>query len=409
MCVVVLPSRIRSLTKAFGIEKVMAFHRALGVSLVLLVLGHIAAVLINDPRQIALLIPFLSPRAEALSVTQAPLLTPLLTPPYRSLAGLAATIGLVVLAGVSSRGRRYEHWRALHLAASGVVLAGTVLHTLLINHLVPTFQIINWFFDPLGYPVLHAAMQDPTALVYLGVLALAVIGVGVHRWVVRPLSRSASYQVTDIRRVTPAVAVLTLKNDRLAPRFRAGQFAWLRLHRDPFGEEHPFTVTSAEHDHSIEFTIRDTGSWTNQIPRLRPGDRVWVDGPHGNFTPADNVSNPMVLIAGGVGITPMLSILRTAAASGRHGHKRPILLILTDRGERLFRGELALLANMLSLSIEELNGERLSVDAITARVPDLWVADYYVCGSPSLVSAAVSALAEIRVSPDRIHTERFDL
>jgi FAD-binding domain len=59
----------------------------------------------------------------------------------------------------------------------------------------------------------------------------------------------------------------------------------MRLHRDPFTEEHPFTVTSAAQDrHTVEFTIRHAGDWTDELRRLQPGDPICLDGPHCSFT-----------------------------------------------------------------------------------------------------------------------------
>ena len=66
--------------------------------------------------------------------------------------------------------------------------------------------------------------------------------------------------------------------------FAPGQFAWIRLERSVAAEEHPFTIASSAHDETTEFTIRHAGDFTRAIRRLAPGSPVWVDGPHGAFT-----------------------------------------------------------------------------------------------------------------------------
>ena len=116
----------------------------------------------------------------------------------------------------------------------------------------------------------------------------------------------------------------------------------------------------------------------------------------------------MVLVAGGVGITPMMSILRTAA---QVGDRRPIRLMLTDRpGEGLFRPELEELAAKLELHVHEL-GRDLTTDRVDEVLPPGLVRnqqDYYICGPPSLVLDATNVLSTLDVPDGRIHTEQFN-
>src|SRR5207302_10053039 len=79
-------------------------------------------------------------------------------------------------------------------------------------------------------------------------------------------------------------------------------------------EEPPFTIAFCAHLGLLtEFTIRRSGDFTSQLRLLRPGSPVWVDGPHGAFTLDLQRTTGLVMIAGGVGITPMMSMLRTLA------------------------------------------------------------------------------------------------
>jgi ferredoxin-NADP reductase len=76
----------------------------------------------------------------------------------------------------------------------------------------------------------------------------------------------------------------------------------------------------AEHPDAKEFTIKALGDFTELLIGLRPGRRVYLDGPHGQFTIDGVRSSGFVFIAGGVGITPMMSILRTLADRGDWAH-----------------------------------------------------------------------------------------
>ena len=109
-------------------------------------------------------------------------------------------------------------------------------------------------------------------------------------------------------------------------RFSPGQFGWLTLWGSPFKiTGHPFSFSSsaAAADGRVEMTIRNLGDFTSEIHKVPVGQRVYLDGPYGAFT-IGNPADMHVLIAGGVGITPMMSMIRTLAD---RGDKRPVILL----------------------------------------------------------------------------------
>jgi predicted ferric reductase len=384
----------------------------LGMATALSTLAHVAAVIANDPRGVGLLLPFFARWQPEVTTSAVPLLNPLLSPPGRAMAGTVATACLVALAVTSARRRRYEVWRWTHLALSLSVLLATALHIVLIGHLVPTPALVGLLFydDPIGWLVLRASVIDWLGLGYLIFLALIVVGVGVQRWAVRPMSRDAQYYVTGIEQVSPTVSSVRLRPLGRALRFRPGQFAWLRLVKGPLrAEEHPFTVSSAEQDRpTVEFTIKHTGDWTERLRSLEQGDLVYVDGPYGSFTPDLRSRRGLVLIAGGVGITPMMSILRTAAQSRRW--RRSVRLLLADRqGQGLFRDEIAQLTTEIDLTPYELDGRAVTPELLEEAVPSILLSqlEYFICGPPGLVQDASSALDALGVPARRVRTELF--
>ncbi|MFC5993066.1 ferric reductase-like transmembrane domain-containing protein [Pseudonocardia hispaniensis] len=392
-CAAVLPSRIRTVSKVFGIENVIGVHRQLGMVCALFVALHLACVVAADPTQVALL-----------DVT---------TAPGRARAAVLATVALAALVvfALNRRwlGPRYELWRWTHLLLAGAALAGSAMHTLLVGNVVA---------DPVVGPMLLA----------LGLLLLAVLA---QRWVWRTwLDDSTEFVVREVRPENPTVSTLVLEpRARHAPsaglHFAPGQFAWLRLNQAAI-EEHPFTIASGAHDPTRpEFTIRHTGGFASTLGELRPGTPIWVDGPYGAFTSDVASSKGVVMIASGVGITPMMSMLRTAA---QRGDRRPFRLIVLarDGGELLFRDELATLRDYLDLEVTE----------VLRRPPPDWTGatgpidvgllaavlagldhdernrnrlDYFICGSPSLLADVLDALGALGVSDERIHTEQFDM
>jgi 3-phenylpropionate/trans-cinnamate dioxygenase ferredoxin reductase subunit len=386
----VLPSRLRSLTRAFGIESVIDLHRFLGVVTAALVFAHLACVVAAKPANITLLDLTSAPgRAKAATIAA------------------LALVGLAVLAVLRNQAQlSYELWKWSHVALAATALFASALHV--------------WLLDQLVRDALIGPMFALFALVLLLVFG--------HRWVWRPLfDPSTEFVVRDIRRENPTVSTLVLapcsRDGRPATTwaFAPGQFAWIRLDRSVAAEEHPFTIASSAHSDSTEFTIRHAGDFTRALRRLPIGATVWVDGPHGAFTNDVESSAGFVMIAGGVGITPMMSMLRTAA----HRHdSRPYRLVVVASAPQdlLFRAELAQLRRVLDLEVTEVL--RRPVEGWSGPTGDIGVellsavvggahrpadVDYFICGPPALVTDALSALDLLGAAPDRIHTEQFDM
>ncbi|MGH3778948.1 MAG: ferredoxin reductase family protein [Pseudonocardiaceae bacterium] len=391
-CAVVLPSRLRSLTRTFGIDGVLGMHRFVGLFVAVLVALHIVLVVAANPANTGLLDIVHAPRSAR--------------------AAVVATLALGGLIGLAVARRRlrhrYEVWRWVHLALAATVLILTTLHIWWLDHLIHNTAMRTW----------------------LGVLVLGVLGVLAYRWLWRPVFGAHSqYLVREIRPETDTVSTLVLEPrrdrhglGRRTIQFAPGQFAWLRLNPSIRAQEHPFTIaSSADSGAWTEFTIRHRGDFTHTLRRLRPGSPVWVDGPHGAFSVDLKPATGLVMIAGGVGITPMMSMLRTLA----HRHdQRPHRLIVaaTTPDELLFRAELHTLQQHLDLTIVELvrqppqdwTGATGTIDEplLTTLLPGKFrrnQLDYFLCGPPTLVHDVLTVLDQLAIPRPRIHTEQFDL
>jgi predicted ferric reductase len=388
VCATILPSRIRSLTRAFGMKDIVAAHRVVGVASGVLVLVHLACVVAITPAHVALLdLALTRPPARAASVAA------------------SALVALVALAAARRRlKQRYEVWRWLHVLLAVTVLAGSVLHVYWLDHLV----------------------AQPTMQLVLALLALAVTAVLVHRWMWRTLlDPSTEFVVAEVRRESGSVITVSLAarngNDEDDWNFAPGQFAWLRLRRSVTGGEHPFTIASSPHlAGRIEFTIRHAGDFTRNIHRLWPGQPVWLDGPHGSFTSDADSCEGIVMIAGGVGVTPMMSMMRAAADRGDPRSHRLLVVARSHEG-MLFRDELGYLREVLDLEVTEVlrrphpewgghTGE-INAGLLTAAlgaVRQYAYLDYFLCGPRGLLHDAVGALGALGVPGHRIHIEQFD-
>jgi NAD(P)H-flavin reductase len=183
------------------------------------------------------------------------------------------------------------------------------------------------------------------------------------------------------------------------------------------GGERPFSFSSAaDRPGAPSFTVRPRGAVSGALRDLRPGDRVLLDGPHGTLRPSDRGLG-LVLVAGGIGITPVVSMLRTLAD---RGDGRPMLLLYANRRweDVPFREELDELAGRLDLRVVHVLGEppaswdgergRLTADVIARHLPaDAARHQCVVCGPPGMVTAAVDALTRLGIPRRRIDAEGF--
>ncbi|MBN1426092.1 ferredoxin reductase family protein [Candidatus Fermentibacteria bacterium] len=210
----------------------------------------------------------------------------------------------------------------------------------------------------------------------------------------------------------------------LTPKTRAirvhypGQFMFLRIEAAGRREEHPFTIASAPRaDGGIAATIKESGDFTRGIGSVKPGSRASVEGPFGRFCYQFHAPSSLVFIAGGVGITPVMSMLRHLRDTG---DARPAVLLFGNKTEEdiIFRDELKALpatvrvVHILSNPSSTWNGPLgyVTADSIREHAADLLaVADVYLCGPPVMMDKVIRALRDLNVPRHRIHYERFAL
>ncbi|HZL99353.1 MAG TPA: oxidoreductase, partial [Planctomycetota bacterium] len=206
--------------------------------------------------------------------------------------------------------------------------------------------------------------------------------------------------------------------------FRPGQFAWLNTGPTPLhAEQHPLSISSSAvpgAERRLEFSIKALGDWSRStVPALAPGARVWVDGPFGAFTPDRVAFEGLALIAGGIGIAPLRSMLLTLKD---RGDRRPVVLVFAarDRSRAMFADELEALQAQLNLAVVPVyeqpgpgwTGERgfVTAELLRRHLPPGAVRwHYFVCGPGPMMAALERVLADLGVPAGHIHTERFDM
>ncbi len=163
------------------------------------------------------------------------------------------------------------------------------------------------------------------------------------------------YRVVEVRPERSNTWTLALEPDGHdgLRHFQPGQFAWLTLRNSPFSlREHPFTIASSpETLPRIEFGIKELGDFTGTIGTVKTGEAVYLDAPHGMFSIDRNRDAPgFVGIVGGIGITPLMSMMRSMAD---RGDKRPIFLFYANKSwdSVIYREEIESLSRRLDLTV----------------------------------------------------------
>jgi predicted ferric reductase len=383
-----LTARFKRASAPFGIDIIYFLHKYLAWIALFLVFGHFAIIWLFYPEAAGPL----DPREARWEIT----------------VGRTALL-LFALAVVTSQWREklrieYGLWRYSHvgLATVGFLLA--------ITHVVG----VGYYTD------------TPTKLALWLLVTMGWIGITLWSRIVKPWQQIRHpYRVVEVRQEADDSRTLALEpaGHSGLGRFRAGQFAWLNLRASPFAlREHPFTFSSApEQLPRVEFTIKPLGDFSSSIAEVQPGEIAYLDGPYGVFsTERALASDGFVFIAGGIGITPMISMLRSMAA---RSEKRPLWLFYGNStiDDIAFRAELDQLAERLDLTIvdvineppDDWEGESgyLTEEILDRHLPksNRERLSYFLCGPTPMMDSAEQHLKALGVPQDRVEREVFNL
>jgi len=206
------------------------------------------------------------------------------------------------------------------------------------------------------------------------------------------------------------------------PDFKAGQVAWISRGPSPFViSRNPFSYSGSTEWEDIRFSIKKAGDFTNAIADLKPGEKMFVDGPYGTFDLADpRMQKGLVLLGGGIGIAPIMSILNTMADKG---DKRPVYVFYGDLNEEtvLFKDEFESLKSRLNMTFvqvlekplhpetTEYKGyitKELLLEKLTADYKELF---YFMCGPLPMMNAMNKHLAAMGVPKSQIASEKYEM
>ena len=383
----ILIGRVRWLEPAYGLDRLTRVHHVNGLLVPLLLLAHVGLIVSAYSRQFST--PVLAELKDLLLH-------------WDDVAAAAAAfllaLGVVGLSLQRVRRRlRYETWFYVHLLTYAVLFL-SVGHQLAVGG------------DFADHPAATAAWWG-----------LYAFGVGnlVLFLVARPLFLFARHRFT-VQRVEPETDDVTSVyiTGRRLDRFKveAGQFLILRFLAPGFRfEAHPFSLSCTPNGEFLRVSIKHVGDFTARVPSLPAGTRVVIDGAHGAFTARRCRADKALLLAGGIGITPLRSLSATLAAAGKdvvliHGVRRRKDIVFAAELEAIARAGRLAVHHVLS-SEPEWTGRKGYVDLACIRdcAPDFLEREVYLCGPPPMMAGLIATLAAAGVRRGRLHYERFAL
>jgi len=317
-----------------------------------------------------------------------PSLNPLF--PSSPLGKVSMVLLIVGLFVALNRKISYSRWRTPHKIMA-------LVYFLTIGHFMNAPGVFFERFSASGIMLIIAAS--------IGMVALVYTMLGMNKRTATPFTIES---VNPLERATEVV----LKPVRNMLNFKPGQFVFVEIQGKEWSEPHPFTISSSPDENRLRLTMKVLGDWTRKVrEELKAGSDVTIRGPYGRFDASKVRNKKQVWIAGGIGLTPFLSKIR----SMKPGDDRQIHFVYASRNEEeaIFLDELTSRADELgNITLYPLfsdAGEFARIDVAKERLPDsLGSYEYFICGPKPMVDGLMRDLKKEGVQRNKIHTEAFE-
>jgi predicted ferric reductase len=382
---VLLLARLPAVERLFGFDRLTVWHRWNGHLCLDLILAHVVLSVWGYSLMDKISLP-----KEITTMLGGGVYPGMIT----ATVGTALLIAVVVTSVVIVRRRlRYEAWYAVHLLAyAGIALA--------------------WFHQ---IPTGNELVLDRVAADYWRALYLGTLGLLVAFRIVGPVLNALRYRLRVAEVVAEGQGIVSLRiTGRRLDRLDAhpGQFfLWRFLDRKRWWAAHPFSLSEAPDGRSLRITVKALGDFSSRLAQIAPGTRVVAEGPFGVFTTAMRRRDKIVLIAGGIGITPIRALMEDMS-----GDVVVIYRVVRD-DDVIFRDELEELARERGITLHFVVGDHATEDGarllspahLEELVPDIAERQAYVCGPPAMTEVLGRNVRRANVPRRFIHIEKFAL
>ncbi|HEY3921036.1 MAG TPA: ferredoxin reductase family protein [Gaiellaceae bacterium] len=385
---VLLLARLPFLERWFGFDRLTIWHKWNGHAVLYLILAHVVFSVWGDARD-----PFLGGGSWSNEYWNL-----MVQPLYPGI--IIATIGTVLLIfvvfsslAIARRKLNYELWYAVHFTAyAGIALA--------------------WFHEIPAGNELTPNVEVIPADIWRATYAAALLLVVWYRlgW---PIVQNWRYRLRISEVVEEAPGIWSLRiSGRGLERYhaKAGQFFFWRFLTHGFWyTQHPFSVSEAPHGDSFRITVKALGDHTGKFGQLKVGTRVLAEGPFGVFTADTRTRAKVLMIAGGIGITPVRALLEEFK-----GDVITIYRALTER-DLVLSGEIDQLVARNGGKVDYVVGDHttpegarlLTPEHLRELVPDIDERDVYACGPPAMLAVIEQNLHKMHLDHSHVHIENF--
>jgi predicted ferric reductase len=379
-----LVARLPWLDRRLGMDRLTSLHRWTGFGLVWLLLGHVVFIVFGYAG-----LSGSGPIGELVDLAETTVGI------LRAIVAFALIMGIGALSARYARKRlAYETWHFIHLYTYLAVL-------LAFTHQVGAGS---------------SFVGSPFGRAYWWTLWGAALGAVLLGRAILPLWRNLRHRLR-VSAVVPespnVVSVYITGRDLNQLPARAGQFfLWRFVTKGRWWQGNPYSLSAAPDGKSLRLTVKAVGDGSASLRELKPGTRVFAEGPYGAFTTMHQRRTNALLIAGGVGITPIRALLEDI-----RGHV-VVLYRVNKRDDAVLLQELADIARRRGAVLHLLagpadardeNGPLLGAKSLAGMVRDVWDRDVFVCGPPPMTNVVLKGLRELGVPKDQIHAERFSL
>ena len=246
--------------------------------------------------------------------------------------------------------------------------------------------------------------------IYMGGLTALAIAAFVYRSILgRYLVRTYDYRVTEVTHLDQSVAEIVLVPDGKPLPFESGQFVFVSIvHRAVGREAHPFSTASSPDDPSLRIVVKALGDYTTNLMNLEPPVSARVEGPYGRFSYRRVANSDQIWIAGGIGVTPFLSMARSLQASD---HRIDFYYCTEGADQAYFLDEMFEISdqhlNFRVIPIRKVSLGRITAADIRGVGRELATKDFLICGPPAMIKNLKTQFLELGVPKERIHYEDF--
>lgn len=260
----------------------------------------------------------------------------------------------------------------------------------------------------------NASSSTPLKL-YVLVMSILGIAAFIYRSVVgKILIRTYKYRVVEVDAVKGGVVHMKLQALDLPVPYKPGQFVFIRfLDSTEVGinnEWHPFSISSSPKDQHLRLSIKALGDYTGKLAALRSGAIAEIEGAYGKFTFTNYKNKNQIWVAGGIGITPFLSMAKTLADND---YKVDLYYSVKTASELLdwrLLNEIAVFKKgdfKIYPFVADQQEGFLTADYIEKHSGNLKEKDIFICGPPPMMAAMRKQLKAKSVPGTSIYTEEF--